>query len=110
MALADQSCVPCRGGTPPLTDSEIVPLLAQVEGWEVRDGHLHKEFKFKNFVEAVAFVNAITPVAEVEGHHPDLRVTWGKVGVELWTHKIDGLTESDFVMAAKSDRVRLDLA
>jgi 4a-hydroxytetrahydrobiopterin dehydratase len=105
MALADQNCVPCKGGTPPLTGAEISPLLAQVDGWEVREGHLQKAFKLKNFVEAVDFVNAISLVAEEEGHHPDLHVSWGRVGVELWTHKIDGLTESDFVMAAKIDRV-----
>ncbi|TMI78954.1 MAG: 4a-hydroxytetrahydrobiopterin dehydratase [Bacillati bacterium ANGP1] len=105
-SLADKRCVPCLGGTPPLTPAEIAPLLAQLEGWTV-EAHkrLTKPFKFKNFVEAVAFVNAIMPVAEHEGHHPDLHVRWGQVRVELWTHKIDGLTESDFVMAAKIDRL-----
>ncbi len=104
--LADRRCVPCLGGTPPLGPAEIAPLLAQVEGWTV-EGHkrLTKPFKFKNFVQAVEFVNAITQVAEQEGHHPDLVVRWGQVRVDLWTHKIDGLTESDFVMAAKIDRV-----
>jgi 4a-hydroxytetrahydrobiopterin dehydratase len=106
MALADQKCVPCSGDTPPLTADEIAPLLAQLEGWEVDGaGHLRKSFKLKNFVAAVELVNAITPVAEAEGHHPDLHVSWGKVGVELWTHAIKGLSESDLVMAAKIDRV-----
>jgi 4a-hydroxytetrahydrobiopterin dehydratase len=106
MALADQKCVPCSGDTPPLTADEIAPLLAQLEGWEVDgSGHLRKSFKLKNFVAAVELVNAITPVAEAEGHHPDLHVSWGKVGVELWTHAIKGLSESDLVMAAKIDRV-----
>jgi 4a-hydroxytetrahydrobiopterin dehydratase len=105
-ALADRRCVPCQGGTPPLTRDEIAPLVAQLDGWRVvEDRMLVKVFRFKNFVEAVAFVNAITPVAEAENHHPDLGVSWGKVQVELWTHKIKGLSEADFVMAAKIDRV-----
>src|SRR5437879_897799 len=83
-SLADKRCVPCLGGTPPLTPAEIAPLLAQLEGWTV-EAHkrLTKPFKFKNFVEAVAFVNAIMPVAEHEGHHPDLHVRWGQVRVDL---------------------------
>ena len=105
MVLADLKCIPCKGGVPPLTPDQYAPLLAKVEGWEVRDGkRLVKRYRLKNFVQAVDFVNAITPVAESEGHHPDLYVAWGKVEVYLWTHKIDGLTESDFSMAAKIDR------
>jgi 4a-hydroxytetrahydrobiopterin dehydratase len=104
-ALADMKCVPCRGGTPPLTRDEYTPLLRELDGWQVEDDKkLIKPFKFKNFVEAVNFVNAVTPVAEEEGHHPDLYVRWGEVRVYLWTHKIDGLTQSDFYMAAKIDR------
>ena len=103
--LADQRCVPCRGGTPPLTAAQITPLLAQLEGWTVEDNKkLEKSYRFKNFAQAVEFVNALTQVAEAEGHHPDLYVRWGEVRVYLWTHKIDGLTESDFFMAAKIDR------
>ena len=103
--LADQKCVPCLGGTPPLTAKEIAPLLAQMEGWKVEDDkRLSKSFRFKNFVQAVDFVNALTQIAEQEQHHPDLYVRWGEVRVYLWTHKIDGLTESDFVMGAKIDR------
>jgi len=99
-------CVPCRGGVPPLAEEEIRPLLARLKDWQVEDNkRLIKPFGFKNFVQAVDFVNAITEVAEAEGHHPDLYVRWGEVKVFLWTHKIDGLTESDFVMAAKIDRV-----
>jgi 4a-hydroxytetrahydrobiopterin dehydratase len=93
------------GGHPPLTAAQIQPLLAQIEGWQVEENKkLIKSYKFKNFVQAVEFVNAIMPVAEAENHHPDLYVRWGEVRVYLWTHKIDGLTESDFVMAAKIDR------
>ncbi|HEY9286474.1 MAG TPA: 4a-hydroxytetrahydrobiopterin dehydratase [Candidatus Dormibacteraeota bacterium] len=103
--LADQKCIPCRGGTPPLTHDQIEPLIAQLDGWQVEeDRKLVKSFKVKNWVEAVAFVNRITPVAEAENHHPDLYVRWGEVRVNLWTHKINGLTESDFYMAAKIDR------
>jgi 4a-hydroxytetrahydrobiopterin dehydratase len=104
--LADRRCVPCQGGTPPLTPAQIAPLLAQVEGWTVESNKkLEKPYRFKNFIQAVEFVNALTQVAEQEGHHPDLYVRWGEVRVYLWTHKIDGLTESDFFMAAKIDRV-----
>ena len=104
--LADNKCVPCRGGTPPLTHEQIAPLLAQLEGWTVEnDKKLIKSFKVKDWVAAVDFVNRITPVAEAEGHHPDHYVRWGEVRAYLWTHKIDGLTESDFYMAAKIDRV-----
>lgn len=104
-SLADRKCVPCMGGTPPLTEEHLAPLLAQLDGWHVEERKkLIKPFRFKNFVEAVDFVNAVAPIAEEEGHHPDLYVRWGEVRVYLWTHKIDGLTESDFYMAAKIDR------
>ncbi len=105
--LAQKRCVPCEGGTPPLTDEPVEPLLQQLDGWEVINGKkLSKSFRFANFVEAVDFVNKITPVAEAEGHHPDLVVRWGEVRVELWTHAIGGLSENDFIMAAKIDQVR----
>jgi 4a-hydroxytetrahydrobiopterin dehydratase len=104
-SLAEQKCIPCRGGTPPLTHEQIEPLARQLDGWAVeKDSKLLKSFKVRNWVEAVAFVNRITPVAEAENHHPDLYVRWGEVRVDLWTHKINGLTESDFVFAAKADR------
>ena len=108
-ALADRTCVPCKGGIPPLTQDEYAPLLSQLDAWQVEAGKkLAKRFKVKNFVQAVDFVNRITPVAEEQGHHPDLYVRWGEVRVSLWTHAIDGLTESDFVMAAKIDRAFAD--
>ncbi|MGH2356104.1 MAG: 4a-hydroxytetrahydrobiopterin dehydratase [Chloroflexota bacterium] len=104
-SLAEKRCVPCEGGTPPLTAEQVQPLLAQLTGWQVEDGKkLTKSYPFRNFVQAVDFVNAITPVAEGEGHHPDLYVRWGEVRVDLWTHAIDGLSENDFIMAAKIDR------
>ncbi|MDP9352706.1 MAG: 4a-hydroxytetrahydrobiopterin dehydratase, partial [Chloroflexota bacterium] len=103
---ADIKCVPCQCGTPPLGTEQIAPLLQQLEGWEVEENKkLVKRYKFKNFVQAVDFVNQITPIAEAEGHHPDLYVRWGEVRAFVWTHKIDGLTESDFYLAAKLDRV-----
>ncbi len=103
--LADMKCVPCMGGVPPLTREQIAPLLDQLEGWEVEeDKKLVKSYKFRNFVQAVEFVNAVTTIAEEERHHPDLYVRWGRVTVYLWTHKLDGLAESDFYMAAKIDR------
>ena len=102
--LADRSCVPCKGGVPPLDAVAIAPLLAQLDEWQVVDTHhLSKRYKLKNFVEALALVNRIGAIAEEQNHHPDLHLAWGKVGVEIWTHKINGLTESDFVFAAKCD-------
>ena len=100
--------MPCESGAAPLTDEEIAPLLAQLEGWRIEDagGHrqLVKTFRFADFVSAVDLVNRITPVAEAEGHHPDLLVAWGRARVQLWTHAAGGLTENDFVLAAKIDR------
>jgi len=102
--LADRQCIPCRGGVPPLTGAEIAPLLAQLAGWEVVDDHhLVKRYRLKNFAEALALVNRIGAIAEEQNHHPDLYLAWGRVEVTIWTHKINGLTESDFVFAAKCD-------
>jgi len=104
--LATKKCVPCRGGVPPLKSEQIQTLLRQVDGWEaVREHHITKNFAFPDFSGALAFVNQIGAVAEAEGHHPDLYLSWGKVGVQIWTHKIDGLTESDFILAAKIDQL-----
>ncbi|HUF71767.1 MAG TPA: 4a-hydroxytetrahydrobiopterin dehydratase [Gammaproteobacteria bacterium] len=106
MNLADQQCIPCRGGVPPLSSDRANQLLAELaDGWQLNDaGHLSREFKFKNFVEALAFANRIGDIAEEQAHHPDLYVAWGRCRVEIWTHKIDGLTESDFYLAAKVSR------
>jgi 4a-hydroxytetrahydrobiopterin dehydratase len=104
--LAERQCVPCRGGVPPLAGEEIRRLASQVEGWQViNDHHLQKTYAFKNFREALEFVNRIGQLAEEQGHHPDICFGWGKADVSIWTHKIDGLTESDFVLAAKIDRL-----
>ena len=105
--LADRECVPCRGGIPPLSADEIRPLLEQLAGWQVVDDHhLTKSWEFDDFATALAFVNRVGDVAETNGHHPDIFLSWGKVRIELWTHKIDGLSESDFILAAKCDLVR----
>jgi 4a-hydroxytetrahydrobiopterin dehydratase len=104
--LADRQCVPCRGGVPPLGAAEIGRLLAELgpNGWRAVDGHhLEKEYRFPDFAQALAFVDRVGAIAEQQGHHPDLFLAWGKVRVTVWTHKIDGLTESDFVLAAKCD-------
>ena len=104
--LADQVCIPCKGGVPPLTAAEIAPLQAQLdEGWEVPgDKRLERTYRVKNFAEALALANRVGAIAEEQQHHPDLYVAWGRLRVEVWTHKIDGLTASDFYFAAKCDR------
>ncbi len=104
--LAERQCVPCRGGVPPLKGGEIAKLLGQLVGWEtVNEHHLRKEYQCKNFREALEFVNRVGELAETQGHHPDICFGWGKAEITIWTHKIDGLTESDFVLAAKIDKL-----
>ena len=105
--LASKTCVPCRGGVPPLPAEEREGLLTKLGGdWTVVDGHhLWKRYGFEDFRGALAFTNRAGEVAEEQGHHPDLLLAWGKVEVSIWTHKIDGLTESDFVLAAKLDQL-----
>jgi len=105
MGLAEKTCVPCRGGVPPLNAEQIRPLASEVANWTVvNDHHIEREFKFPDFKAALAFTNKVGAIAEEQGHHPDIYLAWGKVGVKVWTHKIDGLTESDFIMAAKIDK------
>jgi 4a-hydroxytetrahydrobiopterin dehydratase len=100
--LASKTCVPCRGGTPPLKGEELDDLWRQIPGWEVvEEHHLRRRFRFKNFREALDFVNRVGELAEEQGHHPDVRFGWGYAEVTVYTHKIDGLTESDFILAAK---------
>lgn len=107
MYLAQKKCVACEGGAAPLNNVEANVLLKQIRGWILSpDGKkISKQFKFKNFTEAMEFANKITPTAEAEGHHPDLFVSWGKVVVELTTHAISGLSENDFIIAAKIDEL-----
>ena len=101
-SLASKHCVPCHGGVPRLTAEEIEPLLAQLQGWQVfEEHHLSKEYKFNNFADALAFVNRVGEVAEAEGHHPDIEFGWGSARVKIYTHAIDGLSESDFILAAR---------
>ena len=106
-SLAEKTCVPCRGGVPPLRGEALQALLQQVEGWTVvREHHLTKNFKFPDFRRALAFVNKVGELAEAQDHHPDIFLAWGKVDITIWTHKIDGLTESDFILAAKIDQLQ----
>ena len=95
-----------RGGVPALTSEQIHPLAAQISGWDVIDvHHLQKTYQFSNFRETLDFVNRIGELAEQQGHHPDICFGWGKADISIWTHKINGLTESDFVLAAKIDKL-----
>jgi 4a-hydroxytetrahydrobiopterin dehydratase len=104
--LADRHCVPCKKGTPALTKAQCGPLLSELQDWTVVSGHhLARELRFEDFAQALAFVNRVGEIAETEGHHPDIRLGWGRVGIEVWTHSIDGLSEADFVLAAKIDRI-----
>jgi 4a-hydroxytetrahydrobiopterin dehydratase len=104
--LAARHCGPCEKGTPALEGEALQRLAAQVKGWSVVDGkRLEKEYRFKDFVSALAFVNRLGAEAEREGHHPDLELGWGRVKVTLWTHSIGGLSENDFILAARADQV-----
>jgi len=107
--LAERHCVACEPGTSPLPEAEVETLLGHLGGWTVEDagGHrqLTKTYRFKGFIPAVDFVNRIAPIAEAEGHHPDLFVSYGVVTVKLWTHAAGGLTENDFILAARIDKV-----
>ena len=105
--LAAKKCVPCEGGIPALKGVELRRLYSQLEGWNlVNEHHLEKEYLFKDFRQALDFVNRLGEVAEEEGHHPDIFLTWGKVKVTLWTHSVGGLSENDFILAAKADGLR----
>ena len=116
--LLNKKCVPCEGGMPPLTNEEILGLLNQVPGWKVTEDQsekvkefglgakISKEFKFKDFISAINFVNNIAEIAEGEGHHPDIHINYNKVLIELLTHAIGGLSENDFILAAKIDALK----
>ena len=103
--LAKKHCVPCMGGVPPLKAQALRDLAKQLGGgWRVIDEHhLEKSYAFPDFKQALAFTDRVGAIAESEGHHPDVHLAWGRVTLDIWTHKIDGLTESDFVLAAKAD-------
>jgi 4a-hydroxytetrahydrobiopterin dehydratase len=104
--LASQTCVPCRGGVPPLKGTELQQILQQVPEWKaINEHHITRAFTFPDFKQALAFVNRVGEVAEQQGHHPDILLTWGKAEITMWTHKIDGLTRSDLIMAAKIDQL-----
>ena len=103
MNLSEKRCVPCEGGMPPLGETEINKLMSEVPSWSLRDGHLFRSFKFKNFLEAIDFVNSVAKLAEEEGHHPNILIRYNRVDLELWTHAVKGLSENDFILAAKID-------
>ena len=105
--LANKECIPCRGGVPPLKGAELKTLTKQLSGnWKtINEHHLEKEFGFKNFAQALEFTNRVGGIAENQQHHPDIYLAWGKVKITLWTHAINGLTESDFILAAKIDKL-----
>lgn len=107
--LSEMKCVACRGGEPPLADSQIYEFQPQVRDWQVKevDGtkRLERVFKFKNFAEALAFTDRVGAAAEAEDHHPLIVTEWGKVTIQWWTHKVDGLHQNDFIMAARTDQL-----
>jgi 4a-hydroxytetrahydrobiopterin dehydratase len=105
--LASKTCVPCRGGVPSVAGKELEDLSKQVPKWKVEDKHhIVREFAFPDFQQALAFVNKVGGIAEEQGHHPDILLSWGKAEITTWTHKINGLTESDFILAAKIDQLQ----
>jgi 4a-hydroxytetrahydrobiopterin dehydratase len=104
--LARKTCVPCEGGVPPLKGDELKEYEQQLPGWQVVEGHhIVRDFNFPDFKSALAFVNQVGDIAEAEGHHPEIKFTWGKARVSIWTHKVNGLTESDFILAAKISKI-----
>ncbi len=106
-SLASKHCVPCRGGIPPLSEEEARKLLANASGWRLEEGgtRLTRRFELEDFKKAIEFVNRVAEIAEEEGHHPDIAIHWNKVDLVLWTHKIGGLHENDFILAAKVNRL-----
>jgi 4a-hydroxytetrahydrobiopterin dehydratase len=108
--LAAKSCIPCRGGVPPLSPEAAERLLPEAEGWRLGQDatRLERRFEFRDFVEAMRFVNRVADLAEQQGHHPDFAIHWNKVDLTLWTHKIGGLHENDFILAAKVNRLLVE--
>ena len=106
MNLKENKCVACEGGVPKMTAEEISARVGEIPGWQVVENHhLIREFKFKNFKEALVFVNQVGEIAESEGHHPDIELSWGRVKIKLFTHAIDGLFLNDFILAAKINKI-----
>jgi len=105
--LAEKRCVPCKEGVPPLKGQDLERMTEEPDnGWQVADEHhLEKEYRFKDFREALSFTTRVGELAESQNHHPDIYLTWVKVKLTVWTHKINGLTESDFILAAKADKL-----
>ena len=108
--LAEKKCVPCEGGIPAFDIKEIHKYLKKIDGWDVKSDddknyYLEKKFKFKNFIKSQEFVNKVGSLAEAEGHHPDIHFGWGYAKVKIFTHAINGLAESDFILAAKVDQL-----
>jgi 4a-hydroxytetrahydrobiopterin dehydratase len=106
MDLANKHCVPCDGSVPRLSPEEAATFLEETPRWTLGDERLERSFEFRDFAEAIRFVNAMADVAEAEGHHPDFSVHWNRVDVSIWTHAVGGLTENDFILAARIDGIR----
>ena len=104
--LAEKRCVPCEGDVPPLGETEVEGYLTELNDWSLNGKWITKEFSFKNFVAAMQFVNRVADVAEGEGHHPDIHIHYNRVRLDIWTHAIDGLSENDFILAAKIDALK----
>jgi 4a-hydroxytetrahydrobiopterin dehydratase len=111
-SLSQKTCVPCKKGTPPLKGEELARLYQQLkQGWKIiEDHHLQREYLFHDFKGALSFTNKVGELAEKEGHHPDIHLSYGKVKIILWTHKINGLSENDFILAAKCDGISGDFS
>lgn len=103
--LSQKKCKPCEGYTQPLSNEEADNFLKQIPSWSIKNGRVFKQFKFKDFKKAVEFVNKVADIAEEENHHPDITISYNKVGIELWTHAIKGLSENDFILAARIDNI-----
>jgi 4a-hydroxytetrahydrobiopterin dehydratase len=109
--LYEKNCIPCKGGVSPFDISEIQKYLKKVDGWDVKKNNdefffLEKEFKFNNFLESQKFTNEVGNISESQGHHPDIMFGWGYAKIKIFTHKIKGLVESDFILAAKIDKIK----
>ncbi len=106
MKLSEKRCIPCEGGVPPFTKNQALKYLRELKrGWKIEDNRLEKEFKFKNFVQSMGFANQVALIAQAEDHHPEMEISYSKVEIELTTHSIGGLSENDFILAAKIDEL-----